>query len=72
MNHRTRKVAIGAGLLFVLLALGCATFKPRHMEEIFFMERAQTQEREGLRITVGDEEQTGRVISALTHWREAN
>ena len=27
---------------------------------------------EGLRITVGDEEQTGRVISALTRWREAN
>ena len=25
---------------------------------------------EGLRITVGDEEQTGRVIAALTRWRE--
>ncbi|MEO1308722.1 MAG: aminotransferase class I/II-fold pyridoxal phosphate-dependent enzyme, partial [Pseudomonadota bacterium] len=25
---------------------------------------------EGLRITVGDEDQTGRVISALTRWRE--
>jgi hypothetical protein len=52
MNHRTRKAAIGAGLLFALLALGCASFSPRPMEEILFMERAQTQEREGLRITV--------------------
>jgi hypothetical protein len=52
MNHRARKAAIGAGLLFALLALGCASFSPRPMEEIPFMERAQTQEREGLRITV--------------------
>lgn len=27
---------------------------------------------EGLRITVGDKDQTGRVIAALTRWREAN
>jgi hypothetical protein len=52
MNHRTRTAASAAGLLLALLALGCATFKPRPMEEILFMERAQTQEREGLRITV--------------------
>jgi histidinol-phosphate aminotransferase len=25
---------------------------------------------EGLRITVGDEDQTGRVIAALTDWRK--
>ena len=52
MNHRTRTAASAASLLFALLALGCATFSPRPMEEIPFMERAQTQEREGLRITV--------------------
>ena len=46
-----RLVRIAAPLL-LLAAAGCATFNPQPMEEIPFMERAQTQEREGLRITV--------------------
>ena len=52
MTHRTPKVAIGVGLLVALLELGCATFNPRPVEEIPFTDRAQTQEREGLRVTV--------------------
>ncbi len=40
-------------LFVVLLVAGCATVKPpQSLDEIPFMERAQTQERDGLRITV--------------------
>jgi hypothetical protein len=35
-----------------LAVAGCATFRPEPMERIPFLERAQTQERDGLRVTV--------------------
>jgi len=52
MTRRIPKVAIGLGLLLALLELSCASFNPRPVEEIPFMDRALTQEREGLRVTV--------------------
>ncbi len=52
MNRCRRSVATSLALLFALPALGCAAFNPQPMEEIPFMERSQTQEREGLRVTV--------------------
>jgi hypothetical protein len=43
----------GLALCVVLLTGGCATVKPpQPLDEIPFMERSQTQERDGLRITV--------------------
>jgi hypothetical protein len=35
-----------------VVAMGCAPFSPRPVEEVPFLERAQTQERAGLRVTV--------------------
>jgi hypothetical protein len=52
MLARTRPLAFVTGLIWAWLVLGCATFNPRPMEEIPFLERTQTQEREGLRVTV--------------------
>ena len=43
----------GLALLAVLLTAGCATVKPpQPLDEIPFMARSQTQERDGFRITV--------------------
>jgi hypothetical protein len=39
-------------IIGVGIALGCASFKPQPMEEISFRERAQTQRRSGLEVTV--------------------
>ncbi len=45
--------ALGLALVAVLLAGGCATVKPpQPLDEIPFLERSETQERAGLRITV--------------------
>ncbi len=52
MDRRARSLAIAASLAGAYLALGCASFDPRPLEEIPFLERAQTQEREGVRVTV--------------------
>ena len=40
------------GLALLLAAAGCATFKPRPMEEVPFLERAVTEQRSALTVTV--------------------
>ncbi len=47
---RTSIVAIC--LFGVLAVTGCATFRPKPLEQIPFLERAQAKERDGLRVTV--------------------
>ena len=47
-----RTLALTICLFGVLAITGCATFAPKPLEVVPFMERAQTQEREGLRVTV--------------------
>lgn len=51
--RRKKRVIILAILVFsVLVASGCATFNPRPIDEIPFREHTQSQEREGLTISV--------------------
>ena len=52
MELRLRKLALVAGCIIALQAFGCATFKPTPIHEIPFTERAETLERDGLRVTV--------------------
>ncbi len=52
-STRSSPAVWGLALCTVLLAGGCATVKPpQPLDEIPFMARSQTQERDGLRITV--------------------
>lgn len=52
MNIGRSNLAFVAGCVIALQAFGCATFKPKPLQEIPFMERAKTQEQDGLRVTV--------------------
>jgi len=45
------RIALGL-LVGCAVSLGCASFAPQPVESVPFMERAQTQEREGLKVTV--------------------
>jgi hypothetical protein len=47
------RTPLGLALLAALLvASGCASFKPRPLEELGFRDRAQTQSRDGITVTV--------------------
>jgi hypothetical protein len=48
----TRTSIIAVCLSVVLGVTGCATFRPKPLEQIPFLERAQARERDGLRVTV--------------------
>jgi hypothetical protein len=39
-------------LVLCALGVGCASFRPQLLDSLPFKERAQTQERDGLRVTV--------------------
>jgi hypothetical protein len=52
MRRGRNALAITAAFLIALQALGCASFDPKPLEEVPFRERAQTQNRDGLQVTV--------------------
>ena len=52
MAITTRTSIIAVCLSVVLGVTGCATFRPKPLEQIPFLERAQARERDGLRVTV--------------------
>lgn len=55
IGSRTEAASFVLPLLLLLLALtitGCATFEPRPIDEVPFMERAQTQVQDNLTVTV--------------------
>lgn len=54
-RREARNGLLGALALVALLLVGCSTFQsfePRPMAEVAFLERAKTEERSGLRVTV--------------------
>lgn len=52
MGRRSRFLCRATAFGAAWLAFGCAGFKPQPIEEIAFRERSQTEERDGLRVTV--------------------
>lgn len=51
-RYGARSRAAAWAFIVASLALGCAGFNPQPLEEVAFLERLQTQEREGLRVSV--------------------
>jgi hypothetical protein len=52
MRNRKKLPLIQLVLVCLPIFYGCATFNPRPMDEVPFRQRAQTQEQDGLRVTV--------------------
>jgi hypothetical protein len=45
------KIFLGFLFLCMVVLIGCASFKPRPMEETAFRDRSQTQDEDNLRVT---------------------
>lgn len=52
MRAITRVIAVSAGILILSSSTACRTFKPTPIEQVPFRERAQTQARRGVTVTV--------------------
>lgn len=50
-RHRSHPLWVGSVFFSLLTVAGCATFNPRPMEEVPFLERAQTQVENNVRVT---------------------
>jgi hypothetical protein len=51
MSPQMHKIFLGFLFLCMVVLIGCASFKPRPMEETAFRDRSQTQDEDNLRVT---------------------